>query len=385
MAGYVMTVNKDVSIETMVESGVYSTILPEPKAGKWRIPQEGTFADYLSMTPGDSIYFFSERKIYGIGEIIKVGNDCKYLNYPKADVPEPFSDKDIDREKLLWKESGFCNRCLCLFKPSPYFFKKSVDMDDVLNSNPDKFRSIRTLWQLSFIKIDDEENKALQDIILKRNEEDLINKTNIFEYDNKIHEAIEKKLSQEYRLNAYQIMINTLNKKKNTLEHEMAIEAYLCGILEKENDTPFGRWDYISHQVAASPFKPIDYMDKMDIFGYRYIEGFKTISKYLVIEIKKDTAETDVIEQIMKYVDWISQEYAHGDYSMIEAYVVASDFPDDVIMERNKQCIRNFSKGYRPTQPCTWSDCKLISYRFNEDHLEFSEDKKSVDQNPVFC
>ena len=146
--------------------------------------------------------------------------------------------------------------------------------------------------------------------------------------------------------------------------------------MEKENDTPFGKWDYISHQVAASPFKPIEYMDKMDIFGYRYIEGFKTISKYLVIEIKKDTAKPDVIGQLMKYVDWISQEYAHGDYSMIEAYVVASDFPDDVIIEKNKHCIRNFSRGYRPTQPCTWSDCKLISYRFNKDHLEFSEVKK---------
>ena len=71
MAAYVMTINKDVSIEMMVNSGVYSTILPDPKKGKWRIPQEGTFADYLSMTPGDSIYFFSERKI---GATFSLGN-----------------------------------------------------------------------------------------------------------------------------------------------------------------------------------------------------------------------------------------------------------------------------------------------------------------------
>lgn len=36
----------------------------------------------------------------------------------------------------------------------------------------------------------------------------------------------------------------------------------------------------------------------------------------------------------MKYVDWINQEYAHGDYSMIEAYVVAADFPDSVVNKR---------------------------------------------------
>ena len=39
----------------------------------------------------------------------------------------------------------------------------------------------------------------------------------------------------------------------------------------------------------------------MDIFGYRYIKGYDTISKYMVIEIKKDAAQRDVIDQIMKY------------------------------------------------------------------------------------
>lgn len=46
-------------------------------------------------------------------------------------------------------------------------------------------------------------------------------------------------------------------------------------------------------------------------------------------------ANDDVIDQIMKYVDWINQEYAHGDYSMIEAYVVAADFPDSVVKRYN--------------------------------------------------
>jgi RecB family endonuclease NucS len=97
----------------------------------------------------------------------------------------------------------------------------------------------------------------------------------------------------------------------------MAIEAALMEILSNEKDSIFGSWDYISHQVVASPFKPIDYMDKMDMFGFRYIKGFETISKYLTIEIKKDAAKKDVIDQVMKYVDWINEEYAYGDYGMI--------------------------------------------------------------------
>ena len=40
-------------------------------------------------------------------------------------------------------------------------------MDDVLSYKPNSFRMLRAFWKLSFVKIDDEENKALKDIILK--------------------------------------------------------------------------------------------------------------------------------------------------------------------------------------------------------------------------
>ena len=93
----------------------------------------------------------------------------------------------------------------------------------------------------------------------------------------------------------------------------------------------------------------------------------------MVIEIKKDSATNDVIDQIMKYVDWINQEYSHGDYSMIEAYVVAAGYPDSVIDKRNQQCIRNYTKGYRPTEPCTWNSCKLIKYDYEDGKLTFDE------------
>ena len=58
-------------------------------------------------------------------------------------------------------------------------------------------------------------------------------------------------------------------------------------------------------------------MDKVDIFGYRCIPDFKTFSKYLVIGIKRDIADIDVINQVMKYVDWANQEYRYGDYNVI--------------------------------------------------------------------
>lgn len=151
----------------------------------------------------------------------------------------------------------------------------------------------------------------------------------------------------------------------------MAIEANLCELLIRENSSPFGKWDYISHQVVASPFKAIQYMDKMDIFGYKYIEGYNTISKYIVIEIKIDSAENDVVDQIMKYVDWIQTDYAYGDYSMIEAYIVAKDFSEEFIKYKNNKCIRYFSKGHRPTLSYTWDFVKLVKYTYENGKLQY--------------
>ena len=367
MAGYIMTISNLESIEQCIKTGTYSTIMSEPINSSWGIHHEGTFADYFSMKPGDSIYFFHDRRIYGIGKIVSIKFDCKYLNYEGADLPNRYTKKEYRTRNPILSYGTPQNRCFCTFEPSPYFFKKSVDMDEALGSNPDKFKILRTMWKVSFIKIDDDESKALRDIILKRNEDEILTGTNVYPF-----EKISNRLSQVHRLSAYQLLINASKEKR--IKHEMAIEAALCELLGRENNgTPFGSWDYVSHQVAASPFKPIDYMDKMDVFGYRYINGFDTISQYLVIEIKKDAANEDVIDQIMKYVDWINQEYSHGDYSMIQAFVVAADFPENVIEKKKKQCKRQFTKGYRPSQSCTWEACGLIKYSYENGHLDFRD------------
>lgn len=375
MAGYVMTLGNDAfeALKKCFETGIYSTNLKIPQNDNWKVANEGTFADYLSMKPGDHIYFFTDKIIYGIGELINVGEDCKYLNYKDADQPHGNQGtKYANLDTLLDKSYSDCNRVFCTFRPSPLFFQKGVEMDDALNSNPDKFRMLRAMWKVSFIKIDDEEDKALRDIILKRNEENLLKKENVFKFNIEIQKGMKHRIKDYHRFGAYNILKCCSSEKG--IRHEMAIEAALCKILSSENHPIFGEpWDYISHQVIASPFKPIDYMDKMDVFGYRYIKGYDTISKYIIVEIKKDAATPQVIDQIMKYVDWVNVEYAHGDYSMIEAYVVASDFSDEVIEEKEKDAIRGYVKGYRPAESSLWTNLKLVKYSYKDSELVFEE------------
>lgn len=79
--------------------------------------------------------------------------------------------------------------------------------------------------------------------------------------------------------------------KGNSITHEMALELSIIEYLTNNHSNAtqiFGKnWDYLSHQVAASPFKPPEYIDRMDIFGYKYIPNFRpTKSKFLLIELK---------------------------------------------------------------------------------------------------
>jgi len=374
MAGYIFTLNSIDSLNEIISNGVYSTNLNIPLKNIWGISHEGTLTDYLSMTEGDNVYFFIKRKIYGIGELININGDCKHLNFPGADIPITDSYSKLKSKMVLNKSSfNLGNRFICTFKSAPNFFKTGIDMDDVLSSNPSAFKMIRVLWKLSFIKIDDVENKALFDIILKTNEDNYANSNNTFVSSRNLHMRSEKLIDNDYKVNSFNVL--NLASIGTKIKHEMAIEAGIVDYIKNRPTGIFGGWDYLSHQVVASPFKPVDYMDKMDIFGYRFISPYLTVSKYLVIEIKKDIADTEVVHQLMKYVDWVNQEYSYGDYSMIEAFIVAQDFPDNVIKLKEQVGKRNFVIGRHPAITKHWSNLRLIKYVFNEKkkELEFIE------------
>jgi len=370
MAGYIFNLDSTSSLGVSIENGVYGTIMSKPRNKLWGSHHEATFADYCTMKSGDNVYFFIERNIYGIGILINIKENCRFNNYQAASYPENLEYKDIKDNILYDIGEGSENiRWICTFKPEPYFFKMGIDMDDALASNPHKFKMLRAFWKRSFIKIDDEENDALKDIILKRNEEFIFSndESSVFKFNNRLHINIENKLSLESYFFDITPLVHSCNDNKK-LKHEMALEAaILAQISSQENDTIeiFGSWDYLSHQVPASPFKPIDYMDRMDLFGYRYIKGYRTVSKYLVVELKKDRATIEDIEQVLKYVDWVREEYAHGDYSMIEAALVASNISKDVIEYAETVAERNYTIGRRPARSKRWTNLKLIQYEYD--------------------
>lgn len=374
MAGYIFSLNNIGALKYSIEHGIYSTILKIPKNQYWQVNHEGTFGDYITMKEGDNVYFFHDRKIYGIGRMININGDCKFLNFPNADLPQQFIFSSIKNSMILNSRDNINNRMLCIFTGNPYFFKNGVDMDEVLTSNPSKFKMLRAFWKLSFIKIDDEENKALMDVILKSNEKYLTTREQIYITKNTVHKRITKITNEQYKVNADNI-IKIASNTDGSIKHEMALEVGILDYIANKKGNEFGHWDYLSHQVIASPFKPIDYMDKMDIFGYRYISGYSTISKFLVIEIKKETASIADISQLMKYVDWVNQEYCYGNYEMIEAFLVANKIPEEVRKQKENIARRNYTKSRRPPISKQWYNLRMVEYQYcpGNNKLKFRE------------
>lgn len=376
-AGYLFSIGSDnttTALEKTFLEGRYATLL----STKWSAATTATMGDFINMKPGDNVYLFSKRFIYGIGEIIEsIDTEAAVELYPgasskAASIPE---NETVSREK-----NKYCFRWAVYFKPSPHFFTDGIDMDDLLSSNPDAFNSLRTFWKRSFIQLDDMENQAFKAAIIRMNETALnTSRPELFfphagSTDSWVHPDFNNK--QLRAINPIPLM-KEYRKPDGSLKSEMALEVgILSGLNHRDAAVcnALGEWDYVSHQVAASPFKPVDYMDRIDIFGYRWVKGYKgeIISKYLVVELKsgpaklKDSATNKDYNQLMKYVDWICNKHAHGNYSMIEAVLVAHSFDFDDALTMENEIIRPYVTGHQ-AQAHTWESMRFVTYSVSSD------------------
>jgi hypothetical protein len=107
-------------------------------------------------------------------------------------------------------------------------------------------------------------------------------------------------------------------------------------------------------------------MDKIDLFGAKYLPGFApSLSRLLVAELKRGPGTVQWVEQTMKYVDWVRDEYAHQDYSLIKAFLVTHSFSQEVIHYCQEAAERRFTVGRRPPESHEWRDLTLVEYRFD--------------------
>lgn len=342
--------SKQYALEQCILKGIYAARCKDGGG-----PFIGTLADYLGMKSGDDIYFFTDRKIYGIGKLIDIaGIDCRFRIHSREE----------GLEDLVKTEVPEIHQLVCTFIPAPHFFRMGVDIDEALMFSPDKIRALRFFSKRSFMKLDDVESDAIKNIIARKNERYLK------EFDERVHypfsDEVHKKMEERLKINAEAYILSVFDYIKyngKNVSSEYFIEGAIMDLLRHDKSEFIGSWDFVGRQYPASPPKPSEYEESMDLFGYRYVPSFQgAISKYMVIELKAGIINKNHVQQTMKYVDWISREYTKGDYSMIEAYTIGFDKEENIESETADLIKRNYIIESRPVKNREWQDLKILSY-----------------------
>lgn len=378
MSGYIVNLADEDALRRYVEFGVYGTLMKRPDFPSWSVAAELTLADYLTMRPGDLIFFFRGRTIYGVGRLVAMRRgwpSAALANYPGASFPR--AHPSAERAELLYRQHRDEDmRWVVFFRPDPAFFTRGLDMDEVLQADiRGVVRGLRVFEKRSFIQVEDDEAQVMADLLLRRNADVACNPASanghIFPDQSAFYHA--RIDARGAALDEHRIDIDALLSRyvrEGVVAHEALLQAWLANALtirHPEVTAIFGTWDYVANQVYASPHKPVMYMDRIDLFGYTtrcLSPNFPpTIMRYKAVELKKDLiSDVNVINQMLKYVDWLAHTRAGGDYSMVDAYLVASGYTPEVVDYACDAGVRDYITPYRPYHKQQWSQLTLVRY-----------------------
>jgi len=414
MKGILFGLGKDSGIgpDDAMSACMFGVWMPRPKEiGEWRnrywsSEMLATIADYMTMSPGDKVFFFQNRLIYGIGEVVKTQKAPPrrgaILNYHDADLPNPREDPSSDSALFTLPEYWRSVRIVVPFLPSPLFFREGIDMDEVLSTpGADVCWSLRNWERKSFALLGDNETQLLIEVFLRR----------FFSQRSSVEpkfsqSALDKYISQRYpgvpsvrrlvRQNPEMYLDQGKFRNENTL-HGLLIEHMM------ENDPSWGAGlsspdrGNVFHEVPASPPKPPLWRDSMDILATRYWEGTDVLAHYDVVEAKagivdlEGTSFNARVSQVMRYVDFVAKNYAGGNYGSISAYYVAKDFDEDFVGGFRRALssgaslpdLGAISRSYvlNPREreaTHSWTGLNLLTYDWDENEGRLTLNKKGL-------
>lgn len=90
-------------------------------------------------------------------------------------------------------------------------------------------------------------------------------------------------------------------------------------------------------------------------------------------ELKKDGANNETINQVLKYVDWVCSEYAYGDYESIDACIIASSYSDNINDYYRNVVQRYYTLGSHPVRNKQWTALKLLVYTYNNGTILYTD------------
>lgn len=366
----------------------------KPEDREWNAQQVGTFADYSTLEPGDKVFLFRDRVIYGIGEL-KIPESLEVdtpalLNYPNSDE---HSFEEPEEEPLYKPEEWDRLRVVFPFIPGPRLFEEGIDMDKALSSPMREYFWGLRFWRgFSFRLLGETETEALVKMFLKRfeGEEGLEPKRDESSHMEYVEKNFHGTFSPEFHIskNPSAHLKEGVTFRKENWVHATLIEALRTNdgeslpscLIDSNRKNVF-------REMTASPPKPPKWADSIDVVStYHHPEYEDVTTRYSVFEVKKDEVDSSKVEdynkkisQVMKYVDFIAQKYTDGDYGGIDAYYVARDFSEEFLefYTESKEGGQTDSDIISPTRDYivdthdvetaeVWDNLKLLKYSWDE-------------------
>lgn len=393
MKGYIFAVGEGTDPRQILGRGVHGVRMS--RKASWSGPMLATLADHTTIRPGDLAFFFQERNIYGVGEIIDPFAGAPptrgvVTNYAQALLADGHAASTAEAAigpglDPAWEEI----RLVIPFVPAPAFFSVGIDMDEVLGyPGADAAWGLR-FWQgQSFKQLGEDETALLLRVFLRRFGNGAAPPPVAARTRKQLRALFDPLKHRAFDM--CEMVASTPGAyvgAGDELRHEFVLHGLLVEALDP---TPPRAGDFASPQrldvyreIAASPPKPAAYKDSIDVMATRRFPAGPAVGiHYELIEAKAHklpyrAAAQDfdaIVTQLMKYVDFVAHQYAGGNYAAVSATYVAYDFSPAIraawtAARANPTVVTTRSYVLNPRQaPPTrlWSAIRLFTYRWSQ-------------------
>lgn len=314
-------------------------------------------ADLMSARPGDRVFFFTQRGIYGSARIVGLPNQRlggSWVN-TKGDIS-------------------------VYLEPCPRLLRQPVDMDELLlRPGNEVAAGIRTMGGKSFFLLDPDETRWLEEQFYRRLSSD---EEFTFPDGLKALEAAKRAgRALPLRLAVPQLRARLPAPGKRFTSESLLHAAIIERLREQPKilvgPEPKHRLRLVSlhHEYLASPAKQADYVDSIDIvrvFGPNVDSHRRVATFYDCWEVKKGSLSPakfrSLLIQGMKYVDFIASSRLGGDFSRVRLNLVAARFPESAVRERETAdaAVRHYVRGTREAARSEkWTEIALWVYSWD--------------------
>ncbi len=313
------------------------------RTDRWSKEMFATFADYLCISPGDKVFFFQDRLLYGIGEVVeRPGAPTRrgaLLNYTNADLSSPPTEPS--EENALYTGPEWRRvRVVVPFAPSPTLWEEGIDMDEVLASpGADDCWGLRFWEGFNFRLLGELETRVLLGIFLRRFDQNRKGLQGVRD-----HAAIRSTLKAKFVDFPSPRHIVAANPELYLEGSMFRIEECLHAVMAEHLQDNEASWfpplhdpekGSVFHEFPASPPKPPQWADEIDLMVTRLRPGVAEAppTHYSIFEMKRDSVSlrrpesADAqLSQVMRYVDFVARHHAGNNYDAVSAFYVAHHF-----------------------------------------------------------